>query len=67
MSAIFYFLSIKCNKPRPLFCYPPDKAVRWSCYVSLSFLAIIASCIITLFRVGVATQASGLGYSEFEI
>ena len=33
----------------------------------LGFFAMIASCIITFFRVGVATQASGLGYSELEI
>ena len=28
---------------------------------------MIASCIITFFRVGVATQAPGLGYFELEM
>ena len=68
---LYFFLSVKCKKPRSLTCQPPDKAVRCFCYVTfegvVGVFAMIASCIITFFRVGVATQASGLGYSELEI
>ena len=33
VSAIVSFLSVRGNKPGPLFCYPPDKAVSRSCFV----------------------------------
>ena len=73
VSAIVSFLSVRGNKPGPLFCYPPDKAVSRSCFCTVLKRAVEFSGYDSKlykshsFRVGAATKASGLGYSELEI
>ena len=73
VTALASFLSIRGNMPGPLFCYPPDKAVSRSCFCTVLKRAVEFSGYDSKlykshsFRVGAATTASGLGYSELEI
>ena len=73
VSAIVSFLSVRGNKHGPLFCYPPDKAVSRSCFCTVLKRAVEVSGYDSKlykshsFRIGAATKASGLGYSELEI
>ena len=64
---------VRGNKPGHLFCYPPDKAVCRSCFCTVLKRAVEFSGYDSKlykshsFRVGAATKASGLGYSELEM
>ena len=73
VSALVAFLALRGTTSGPLYCYPPNKAVSRTFFCTVLARAVDFSGYDRKlykshsFRVGAATKASGMGFSELEI